>query len=78
MLVNGNVKILLDGVGNSYWNCHLSFKLFKYRKQNWFMDDQMTKIGVYWLFWSVPLILGEFRDDMERKNKVEEPQTGSV
>ena len=23
---------------------------FKYRKQNWFMDDQMTKIGVYWLF----------------------------
>ena len=45
MLVNGKVRIVMDGVGNSYWNWCLSFKLFKYRKQNWFKEDQMTKTG---------------------------------
>jgi hypothetical protein len=53
----GYVKIVMDGiVGNRYWICCLSFKLLKYRKQNWFDDDQMTKTGVYWLMWLFYLV----------------------
>jgi hypothetical protein len=54
----GNMKIVIDEVGNSYWNCCLSFKLFKYkyRKQNWFKDDQNAKTGDYWLFGSLEII----------------------
>ena len=30
----------MEKIGNRYWNCCLFYKLFKYRKQKWWPNDQ--------------------------------------